>query len=516
MAIKNKLVRTLLWCCIWGSLPAVLQGAVTLPPIFGNHMVLQRDLPVPVWGTANPGISVRVSLGGHEEATVTDRTGKWKVVLPSMKAGGPFELVISGDASNIRLQDILIGEVWLCAGQSNMEWPLERTASGAEAVEGSDHPEIRLYKLQRQHPLGPAPFSPEAYRMISERKFLQPGRWQACTPESVAQFSGVGYFFGRKLADSLGIPVGLIQNAVGGSPIESWTRSQRLEAHPQLAEMMGLDWMDAPGHHPWVVERAKENLAPFFDESDREVVMSHPFAPQYLFDTGVRPLAPFPIRGVLWYQGESNATHPAYYKPLFQTMVKDWRQAWQNDTLPFLFVQLPRIGNRSRWPEFREQQAACLEIDHTGMVVSIDEGHPGDVHPREKQVIGERLCDLALNRFYGVDQLAESPMLSQFKWDPEQRSLKLYFRFAGTGLELSRGLLPSGFRIRVYRDGGREDAIIPPSRVILEKDVIELFYPEGAWPTEVRYAWAPYPENNVVNSAGLPMTPFRVELDGNN
>lgn len=510
-------IRLILWWCICLGFPFMLRAAVvSLPPIFGDHMVLQRNLPVPVWGMANPGISVQVTLGEQRASTVADKEGRWKVVLPPMKAGGPFELRIVGNETKLLLKDILIGEVWLCAGQSNMEWPLERTVSGTKAIEAADHPEIRLYKLQRQHPLTPAPFTPEEYRMISQREFLQAGHWQVCTPESVAQFSGVGYFFGRKLADSLGVPVGLIQNAVGGSPIESWTRSQRLAAHPQLAEMMGLDWMDAPGHHPWVVERARENLAPFFDGSDREVEMSHPFAPQYLFDTGVRPLAPFAIRGVLWYQGESNATHPTYYKPLFQTMVQDWRQAWQNDTLPFLFVQLPRIGNRSRWPEFREQQAACLEIDYTGMIVSIDEGHPTDVHPREKKVIGERLCGLALSKIYGFDLLAESPMLAQFEWNPEHRSLKLNFHSTGTGLRLSSGLLPTGFRIRVYRDGGREEAVIPPTRIVLKEDFVELFYPEGALPTEVLYAWAPFPENNVVNSAGLPMTPFRVELEGNN
>jgi len=478
-------------------------------------MVLQRHVSIPVWGTANPGQVLSVQLGDEKRVTTADQDGKWKVLLPATEAGGPFELAIKTEGEIITITDVWIGEVWLCSGQSNMEWPLKNSSGGQAAISKAHHPNIRLFRMSRRHTLGPTPFTTEELAMVEKGDFMTSPSWQLCQPGSAADFSGVGYHFGKQLADSLGVKIGLIQNAVGGSPIQSWISKTSLLAHPQLALFGKTNWMEAPENHPWIVQRVRENMDTYLQEKGQEKAMAHPFAPAYLFNAGIRSLTPYAIGGVIWYQGESNATHPASYLSLFEMMVKDWRTAWDNEQLPFLFVQLPRIGNRSRWPAFRQQQAKCLEIEHTGMVVAIDEGHPTDVHPREKQVIGDRLARLALASVYKYSILANSPTVSNHQWTPEKQSITLSFSQTGAGLSLRSGQTAKGFSLQGYFAEGTQEKIIAPLQLIIVGNTITLTYPKGCLVTRVSYAWAPFPDNNVINSAGLPLVPFLIELPGN-
>lgn len=496
--------------------PMMGWSKIELPALFSDHMVLQRQLPIPIWGKASPGSSISVFLDNLVAESISDADGNWMVTLPEMEAGGPFRLVVRGEDEKKVIEDVLIGEVWLCSGQSNMQFPLERSATGEEELKRVNASQIRLFSMTGGHSLGPRAFSPEDMDQAKKGDFLVNTPWELCQTKSAAKFSAVAYYFGKLLADSLEVPIGLIHNAVGGSPIQAWMKKESLLGHPQLAHLAGKEWLEAPEHHPWVISRVKENLGPWLSRGKEESVMWHPFSPEYLFESGIRPLAPFAMRGVIWYQGESNATHPQSYRSLFEIMIKDWRKAWDRPKLPFLFVQLPRIGNRSRWPEFRQQQQKCLEIDHTGMVVAIDKGHPTDVHPRGKKAIGHRLGNLALVKIHQHDFLAESPILTTYNWQVDQQRIELSFKNVGAGFLLSSGVKVTGFSLHGYHKGGGEQTTINPTQIILEDSVIILSYPNDFLITDVSYAWAPFPQNNLTNSLGLPLAPFRIELAGNN
>ncbi len=494
-----------------------LRAQPVLPAFFSDHMVLQRDTPIPLSGAAAPFSRVTVQFAATEQATTADRQGHWSLRLPALPAGGPYELTCAADGDTIRLQDILLGDVWLCAGQSNMEWPLAKTAEAAETLPHAGNDRIRLLHFRKRHSTYAEPYTAEELAAFTAGDFFHPPVWQACTPESAAEFSGVGFFFGRTIADSLSVPVGLVQQAVGGSPAQAWICRDTLAAHPAFRELVapppGKTWLDAGFLHPWLAVRAKENWGDAYPAPDG-TVPGHPFAPGYLFDAAVRPLASLPFRGVIWYQGESNATDPASYPGLMELLVRSWRQELGAD-LPFLFVQLPRIGNRSQWPAFRAAQEQSLALPHTGRVVTIDLGHPSDVHPREKRVVGTRLALLALLQVYHRDLPAESPSVVSADWPANGQELVLAVRYAYRGLTTSDSLPPRGFRLQGYTADGGQETICEPVSVRLEGNVIRLEIPDGLLPGTVKYAWAPFPDHNVINSAGLPLAPFSVDIRGN-
>lgn len=483
-------------------------------------MVLQRGLPIPAWGTAGSEAMVEVSLGHNTIRTQAGHSGNWSVTLPPMEAGGPLEMVIQAEGKTIRFEDIYIGEVWLCSGQSNMEWPLMSCETGAEEIPVADYPLIRFFRLAKKHDLSSSPFSENQISEFTNGDFFHPANWERCTPETAARFSGVGYYFGKELFDTLKVAIGLIQNAVGGSPAQSWISEESLASHPQLKEFVTLPpnktWVGLESIHPWLAVRAKENWNSWENKGEKATLPGHPFAPSYLYTYAIEPLAPYAIRGAIWYQGESNATHPGSYFAMMETMLNSWRSLWGQGDFPFFFVQLPKIGNRSLWPEFREAQSQCLSIPNTGMAVAIDEGHPTDVHPRRKKVIGQRLARLALAKTYGMPIAAESPVLAVSEWLKEGRQIRLSFRNAYEGLKIQEGTEPKGFTLQGYIQQGTVETSLSPEKVTIEKNTVILSYPAGFLPVQVKYAWAPAPENNLANSAGLPMSPFRILLPGNN
>lgn len=515
--VKNAGWKQIVFFCF---LPLILSGQISLPPVFSDHMVLQRQMPVPVWGKASPGSIIRIRLADMEVDTEVDREGNWKAEFPAMKAGGPYELVVQSQEEKLIIKDVLIGEVWLCSGQSNMAFPVDQSAQGKATLQYADRPLLRLFNMQPAIPMGNRVLKVEEVDQIDQGKFFAQRGWEASTPESAGAFSAVAFYFGMELLDSLQVPVGLIHNAVGGSPIQSWVSRNALMAHPQLKSFVqykaGKNWMNLPGIHPWLRQRAALHLSSWVKERPGEAIPGHPFAPAYLFRSGIRPLAPFALRGVLWYQGESNATHPDTYPALFEQMLLSWRTVMERPELPVYFVQLPRISNRSRWPEFREAQENCLAVDHTGMVVTIDQGDPTDVHPKEKKEIGSRLARLILKDVHHRDILAHSPSLAGFKWKEEEGAIVLEFDHAGGRLRTSNEAFPEGFLLQGYEAGGRRLQFFQPREIQLRKNEIHMEFPERVLITTIYYAWAPFPVNNIVNRAGLPLRPFRLELSGNN
>lgn len=481
------------------GMPAEEEPALQLSWVFADHMVLQRDRAVSVWGEALPGVEVVLTFAGEETRTRCGDDGRWRLELPALAASsGGRTLRVKAGTESITLDDLLVGDVWLCAGQSNMDFALERATGGAEAAVSI--PNLRL--CDRNGTIGGQRrrLTTEQYEAIDPATYYV-GGWKQCNAESAATFSAVGFFFGRKLADELDVPVGLIDVSVGGSSTEGWIPLEVLRADPALAPL-AEDFLASELSHPFIRERTLFQLGDWVDAGRPEPRPRHFFEPGFLWEAANESLAPFSVRGVLWYQGESNAHLPRLADRLFRELVRSWRELWDDEVLPFCFVQLPGMG-RPTWPEFREMQARWLEIPRTAMAVAIDVGHPTDVHPRDKSPVGERLCLAALQSVYGRDLEASGPTFRRAR--TEGTRLILEFDHAdglawvegreGLGLEVA------GSDLR-YRRGRAQ--IVGESVVVEAVDVNE--------PVAARYAWSPYPSCSLVNGVGLPAAPFRVEV----
>lgn len=495
------------------GLTATLSSQIQLPVLFTDQMVLQRDVYIPIWGKTSPSVKIKAVLdlpdpssGWVSVETVSgtaDSQGHWQLTISPRPAGGPYRIKISTQQDTVTLEEVLFGEVWLCSGQSNMEWSLKNSKYGKEALANFEPSNLRLFHLKKIHNMYNAPFTEEQFAAVNQLKFFERGHWVISHPDDAAEFSAVGYYFAQLLQDSLpGVPIGIIQNAVSGSPAQSWLNATSSEIQ---------HWLDNDTYHPWLAERARENWG---TEPNESLMHHHPFEPGYLFHSAVLPLAPFAVRGVLWYQGESNATHPESYFGIMERVIRDWREAWGYD-LPFYSVQLPRISNRSRWPEFRAQQQALLKIPNTGLITLIDEGHPTDVHPRHKRVVGQRLAWLALRQLYQKTTAPVSPELMGYDWNKDERTLSLSIQTHGIALVDFDSNSSVGIELLGYLEDGRQTIIMEPDVKIKDSTII-LNYPTNFLPVRIQYAWAPFPEGTITNIKGMPLMPFEVDLPGNN
>lgn len=643
-------------------------------PVFGSHMVLQRDRALPVWGTATPGDTVTVTFRSHSVQGVAGEAGNWRVDLPKQKVGDPGELRISSGGETLAFTDVLVGEVWICSGQSNMQWPLERAMNAEEEIADSDIPGIRLFQV----PTRPAPDPVKTLDAV----------WEVCTPETATSFSAVAYFFGRNLHETLDVPIGLIHASKGGSVAEAWIPREALaeggnypdlvagteplrtrmleepdlesrlqqeikafdarvkdlfangpEPEPEWFDPAGepgrtealelgenflhktdglvqvrkvfslsgqqagrpdarlklgrindmdktwvngvlvgetgpgvrgasrrqrdypvpegvlkegdnvivvqvidnnrvaslgsgipypkLEWAD--GEHVALVEnwrmKLMQDLGPRPQSLDRTARKSATF----LYNGMIAPLIPFAFRGVIWYQGESNAYRAAQYVDLFPHLIRTWRENWDQGSFPFYFVQLANFRERadapgeSSWAELREAQRLTLDLENTGMAVAIDVGEADDIHPRNKQAVGKRLALWALAQTYSVTEsngsAAKIPLLGRVFRDPiphsgplyeslttQNNTLRVRFDHTAGGLTTTDGEAPSSFAI-AEEDGPFRWA----EAEIVSDDTVQLSHPEMENPRHVRYAWADNPAVNLVNGAGLPASPFRTD-----
>lgn len=493
-------------------LPGAARAELSLPRVFGDHMVLQQGCPVPIWGTAAPGAQVTVSFTGQTHSTLAAKDGTWRVTLDPINAS-PTGRVLSVRSVNGKSQienrtcmDVLVGEVWLCAGQSNMWWPLRSAANARQALPKASHPGLRLLNLAPAKPPGGRPFSSDVLERLNPRDFYT-GTWQLSSPESAKSFSAVGYFFGRTLVEALNMPVGLIHNAVGGVPTEAYVSRDALAKDPALRPLTEGDWFKNALVHPWCRRRARLNLSNWF-KNPAEPRPRHPFETSFMFDAGIAPLIPFAIRGAVWYQGESNAPtpqdpipfDPAFHARLFRTLITDWRKRWGYD-FPFLYVQLPSMGRD--WMAFREVQRAALAIPNTGMAVTIDIGHPTNVHPTNKRDVGRRLALWALAKSYGRDIVYSGPLLRAMTVRGDEAVLA--FDHVGGGLATSDGGPPATFEV------AGADGTFRPATARIEGGTVVVASPKVRPPVHVRYAWASVPTCNLTNREGLPASPFTTE-----
>jgi sialate O-acetylesterase len=504
---------------------------VKLPAIFSDGMVLQTGTTTPIWGTADPGeeVSVVLNLKNGDairpDSVRADSQGRWKVTLTeevapqrrlqrrfgrneivSLSPGGPYSLTVTGK-NQINLKDVYVGEVWICSGQSNMEWPLRMTTGAEKTIQQSKNPLIRLFTVAKA----------TADQPLTDVK----GTWHECNPDTVKNFSAVAYFFGRDLQKALNVPVGLIHTSWGGTRAEAWTRHNVLESQPEWKDEFPR-YEQAKADYPKAVEKYREEQEKRKSADSSKEKGQRPAnarapqdpaknsnSPSVLYNAMIAPLIPYGIRGAIWYQGESNAGAAYLYRKLFPLMIQNWRNDWGRGDFPFLFVQLApwqaivKEPQESAWAELREAQLLTTRnLPRAGMAVITDVGDPKDIHPRNKEPVGGRLALIARSRVYGQPVEYSGPIYDSMSITGDKAVLR--FRHVGQGLEARGGPL-TGFTIagEDHKFHNAEAEIRGDTVVVRSKDVPQ--------PVAVRYGWANCPVVNFWNKDGLPASPFRTD-----
>jgi sialate O-acetylesterase len=487
---------------------------VTLAPLFADHAILQRDKPVAVWGRAGASDPVSVTFHGQTVRTVAGSDGRWLARIgPFPASAEPAELVVSG-GSTVTLHDVLVGDLWLCSGQSNMEFTVDDGSSTYQVenpaieVASANYPLIRQLKIERTVSTKPA-------------ETVKTSAWLPALPATVGQFTAVGYFFARDIHRALGVPVGIIDSSWGGTQAEAWT-SDAARNSTSIAATLDARWKkDMSEWPPERVARYSVEMAAW-EKAEKEAKASHtanrlhwppppastdsPALPGGLFNAMIAPLQPGTLRGVLWYQGESNVGHADEYAELFEALIRSWRAGFGQSDLPFYFVQIANFGNEYEfgdrgWARLREAQARALELPDTGMAVTIDIGEAHNIHPRNKQELGRRLALIARAKVYGLPPETSGPVFAS----ATREGSAMRVRFTHAGDELSA----HGGQVNALEVAGADRVFLPATGVI-ETDSLVVSSPEVAEPVAVRYAWTNAPRDaNLYNDSGLPAVPFR-------
>lgn len=534
--LKSQLLCGLLFHSLCG---ATLHATLSLPAIFGDHMVLQQGRALPVWGKATAGEQVTVSIAGQQKKVAADSEGSWKVMLDPLSASeNPLALEVRTESQRLNFQDVLVGDVWVCAGQSNMGVGIGAVPDSGKIIAEANQPFIRLFTVERNV-------------AFTEQDDCG-GKWVVCTPESLMSvggakgFSAVGYLFGQEIQRSIQKPVGLIQSSVGGTRVECWTSRSALESDPlfqgsiqklqtyrkDLPEMMKRyteeefpKWEKAytaqQNAFKESMEKWKQSVsageavprpAPNITARKPQAPDKNFSVPTVLFNGMVNPLIPFGITGVIWYQGEADA-YPKFdelYAKLFPVMIQDWRSRWGQGDFPFLYVQLPNYGDKPNWPVVRNSQLKALSTPNTGMAVTIDVGDSKDLHPSNKAPVAHRLALLAREKVYGEKIVGSGPIIESLT--KEGNRVWLSFRSGGSGLVArpvsgEKSAL-SGFELAA------SDGIFHPAEAWIEGNRVGVKSERVGEPMQVRYAWAatPEPPVNFYNQEGLPASPFLLEV----
>ena len=452
----------------------VSQAQVKLGSPFGDNMVLQQNADVSIWGSASPGCELKIVAGWniHDTTVVSvDHFGKWKARLKTIEAGGPYEIQILGDngylgAGQNFIRNVMLGEVWLCSGQSNMEWTYSHGLGNPEKeIPAADYPDIRIYTVPK-------------VASAHEQDHCG-GSWEVCTPEVMKRSSAVAYFYARQLHKKLGVPVGVVVSAWGGTNAEVWVKESAIQADEAL-----------------LATSRKHQPQPWW-----------PCEPGVCYNSMIYPLVPFTFAGFIWYQGEANVGRPEQYGDLFPALITDWRRQWRSD-FPFYFVQLANfmeskeIQPDSEWAALREAQTKALKLDQVGMAVTIDIGLADDIHPKNKQEVGRRLALVALAGSYGKNVSGSAPVFRNY-------------RIKGDKMELDFGQKQDGFQIKGTTLKGftiaGPDRVFYPAEAMVQNGKIIVFSPEVSIPLAARYGWADNPDCNLYGENGLPVAPFRTD-----
>ena len=483
-----------------------------LPPMFADSMILQRDQPVKVWGWASAGSQIEVSLLADTKSTTTSDDGRWSVALEAMPAGGPHTMTVAGDGAKVVVKDVLIGDVWLCSGQSNMAMTVSRAKDFDKESAAATFPKIRMFKVTSAHATKP--------------QDRCKGEWSVCSPETVGGFSATAYFFGRRIHKELNVPIGLINSSVGGTSVESWTSMPAQSAVAAIKPRLDA-WKAADSEYD--AEKAKANFDKATESWKQRVkkakaegkpnprrpqLVSRPIEdrnyPSNLFNGKINPLIGYTIKGAVWYQGENSSGRgfAHLYQHQLTTLINDWRTRWGQGDFPFGWVQLPNFKapqtqpvETSGWVLVQEGMLKTLSLPNTGMAVTIDVGEEKDIHPKDKQSVGHRLAQWALADVYNKDIPAMGPIY---------RSSKVQGGNVIIEFDHAQGLVADGGNVLGFAIAAEDKkfvsakARIDGTKVIVSSEAV-------AEPVSVRYAWAANPVISLRNAAGIPAAPFRTD-----
>ena len=482
-------------------------GGLQVSPMFSDHMVLPREKPFSIRGKADAGEAVQVTVDGAVYQAVADNRGRWGVKVASHPAGTGSVLRIETAKSSLVYRDVAFGDIWLCSGQSNMEFEVRQSSDAAPRPDAG----LRLYDMKCNWRTDNVAWPATALDSVNHLQYFAPTRWMPASDAAIARFSAVGYAFGQMLRDSLQVPIGLICNAVGGSTAESWVDRETLETRYSA---FLRDWLHNDLIMEWARGRAEKNLSnrPEKVEGYGMVPTRHPYEPCYNFEAGILPLDHYPITGVIWYQGESNAERVEVHEELFPLLVDSWRNYFsvipseaKESLLPFYYVQLSSL-NRTCWPIFRDSQRRLLESrPGMGMAVTSDLGDPTDVHYRQKRPVGERLALQALEKHYGHAVKADGPLAKEAARVGQDVYVDFYPQEA---LRSADGGPIVGFEVQDAADG-----LFHPVTAEVTGGLVRLDCAAIRAPKAVRYAWQPYTRANLVNATGLPASTFRLPVD---
>jgi len=492
--------------------PAV--AAMKLNSLICDNMVLQRGMETPVWGTAEPGAQVVVTLSDQEATTTADEEGKWTVKFRPFRAGGPLEMTVLS-AEEITITNIMVGDVWICSGQSNMALTVSSTINAAQDIAAANYPSLRLFTVDRK-------FTAEPREDVA-------GAWVECSPETVPSFSATAYYFGRKMHEALGVPIGLINTSWGGTPAEAWTSRSKLGSRPILQAILDRWEVYSTEQYPKLVEQYPAKVEAWEKkaeaakaEGEKPPRKPRPptppvsqRAPGCLYNGMIAPLIPYAIKGAIWYQGEANAGRAWEYRTLFAAMIRDWRQAWGQGNFPFLWVQLPNFRaiheepGDSTWAELREAQARTLRLTNTGMGCIIEHGEADDIHPKNKRPAGERMALWALARFHAQHIPYAGPTYRSAEIEGDR--VRIHFDHVGS--RLARRVTdnaPYPTALTGFEIAGKNRKFVW-AHAKFDGDTVVVWSEAVKRPVAVRYAWSDNPVCNLFNADSLPAPPFRTD-----
>lgn len=489
-------MRKLLSFVLFSALAPLASAEVKLPAVLTDGMVVQRGIPIHLWGSADIDEAVSVEFRGEKRSTKPDALGRWHIYMSPGAAGGPFALTITGK-NTIRFTDVLVGDVWLASGQSNMEFRTEQIQNAESELSNAEFPQIRVLQIEKRSSPFPLP------------EVVTNG-WHHCSRETIAKFSAIGFLFAREIHQREKIPLGVIDSTWGGTSIESWTSIAATGSDATLMPIVRARGMRMEQQVEWQMQREAEALA----KKRGEKVAAVPWRPDppmwslgELYNAMIAPLTAFPIRGALWYQGEANTRRdgaPDLYGRQLAAMITDWRQRWGIGDFPFYYVQIANFRSDASedWPAVREGQRSALQVKNTGMAVIIEIGNPDDVHPLNKQDVAKRLALWARAKTYGENVEYSGPLFRQLT--REGSSLRLWFDHA-------RGLAASGGALHGFEIAG-SDGQYHSANARIDGETVIVDSKDAPLPTSVRYGWANAPTCNLFNQDGLPASPFQATL----
>ncbi len=488
----------------------IFAGAQLQPAkIFSDNMVLQRNKPIHIWGKAAPGQTLSITVAGEKKTIVAKADSSWSVYFKKQKANArPQSIFITSDKEKIELKNILVGDIWLCSGQSNMEWTMQKEIHWAEEIKNVHQPLIRFINpLPAGRYVYGMAYSDSLHKRLSTDNFYLWNGWKVSDSNTINTMSAVAYYFAKQIVQQENIPVGLINLSIGGAPIETFISKEAMQANEKFVAKLKGDWLQNDHLPQWTRERGAQNVGNHANGFRDEQGLNHVYKPGFAFEAGIKPIVSMPVTGILWYQGESNsleAARVAEYRALQKLLMEDYRTQWKHPAMPYYWVQLSSIDTAryqsKYWPEFRDEQRLLLnEVNNGGMAVCSDIGSKNDVHPTNKKMVGERLARWALNRDYHHKNIVPSgplPLKAIYK----KGKLIISFKYAD-GLKTSDGKELSGFSL----DGVMETtASIQNKQIIINCETKPFF---------VYYAWKPFTDANLVNGANLPASTFKLRIN---